>query len=159
VLVRGLEDMQVSYSLRTNNGTTPGLVPFPNPPLDPGDTGYQAAGSAFEYHTSLAAGTCAQDCDASCAADTSDCRGECVPAVGSCPANPDSPQDEARWLDQVTVTLLARTRSRQTGALGTTAGLQQLNAAWGSAQPTQATSFLRRSLRVEVDMRNYVRPW
>jgi hypothetical protein len=157
VLVRGLEDMQVSYKLREDNGKAPG-EDFPDPPLTAGQTAYQASGTAFEYHTTQA-GTCAEHCAASCAANTADCRGECVPGENNCPADPDSPQDEARWLDQVTVTLLARTRSRVPGTLGGSAGLGGLNAAWGSNQPAQASSFLRRSLRVEVDMRNYMRTW
>jgi prepilin-type N-terminal cleavage/methylation domain-containing protein len=158
VLVRGMEDMQVSYSLREDNGTTPGKT-YPDPPLiRPGETEYQAAADEFEYHVSLS-GLCLEKCAASCLADTADCRGECVPGDGDCPANPNSPQDEARWLDQVTVTLLVRTRSRLPGALGGKAGFEELNSAWGSAQPAQASSYLRRSLRVEVDMRNYARPW
>jgi len=156
ILVRGMEDMQVSYSLLTANGNSPGLA-FPDPPLTFAETDYQAAGKAFDYHTNVA--TCVDGCDPTCPADTSDCRGECVPGDGDCPANPDSPQDEARWLDQVTITMLARTRSRLPGGLGGEAGLKQLNPAWGAAQPAQASSFLRRTLRVEVDMRNYVRAW
>jgi hypothetical protein len=157
-LVRGMEDMQVSYKLREENGNSPGLLPFPNPPLDPTQTDYQAQAMDFDYHHRQA-GTCIEGCAVGCAANTSDCRGECLPGDGDCPANPDSPQDEARWLEQVTITLLARTRSRLPGGLGGEAGLKGLNPAWGSAQPKQASSFLRRSLRVEVDMRNYVRPW
>jgi prepilin-type N-terminal cleavage/methylation domain-containing protein len=157
VLVRGMEDMQVSYKLRRDNGTTPGK-PFPDPPLTNAETDYQAAGTEFEYHTTQA-NTCAEHCAATCAANTADCRGECVPGDADCPANPNSPQDEARWLDEVTVTLLARTRARLPGSLGGTAGLGELNPAWGGAQPAQASSFLRRSLRVEVDMRNYMRGW